>query len=253
MTALENVMIGRHCRTKSNAWGASFRTRSFKREEYESQRYAEECLEFCGLLHLANEISSSLPYGAQRRLEIARALATEPKLICLDEPAAGMNTTDTQQLNELDQEFNRVASMMSGQHQALQGDISNGASILSTLAQHQAGLQQELQHASSSLGQVNSSLAGRQQDVHQLLAQMPALLRVEKQLASSSTTAAATINPCMQTLLTTIKYLALADNYKQAPGSTDGVGYMLRVDPQLAGPDTGSLSPPTAACAGGGG
>ena len=159
----------------------------------------------------------------------------------------------TQQLNELDSEFNRVATMMAGEHSALQGDIRNGASILSTLAQHQAGLRQELQHASSSLGQINTALAGRQQDVHQLLAQMPQLLQVEQQLASSSATAAAIINPCMQNLLTTISYLALAGNYKQARGSTDGVGYMLRVDPQLVGPDTGSFSPRMAACAGGGG
>ena len=101
MTALENVMIGRHIRMKGSAWGASFRTPAFKRDEDDAQRYAEECLDFCGLLPFANEISSSLPYGAQRRLEIARALATDPKLICLDEPAAGMNTTESAQLNSL--------------------------------------------------------------------------------------------------------------------------------------------------------
>lgn len=164
----------------------------------------------------------------------------------------GSLAQQTEQLNELDSEFNRVATMIAGEHPALQGDISNGASVLDTLAQHQAGLRQELQHASSSLGQVNAALAGRQQDVHQLLAQMPQLLQVQQQLESSSTTAAATINPCMQNLLTTLSYLALADNYKQAQGSTDGTGYMLRVDPQLVGPDTGSFSA-RAACAGGGG
>lgn len=158
----------------------------------------------------------------------------------------------TQQLNALDSEFNRVASMIAGEHSALQGDISNGASILDTLAQHQSGLQQELQHASSSLSQLNAALAGRQQDVHQLLQQMPSFLQVLQQLESSSTTAAAIINPCMQNLLTTLSYLAMADNYKQAAGSTDGVGYMLRVDPQLVGPDTGSFAPQDA-CAGGGG
>ena len=157
----------------------------------------------------------------------------------------------TQQLNELDSEFNRVASMIAGEHSALQGDISNGASILGTLAQHQSSLQQELQAASSSLGQLNAALSGRQQDVHQLLQQMPQLLQVLQQLESTSTTAAAIINPCVQNLLTTLSYLALAGNYKQGAGSTDGVGYMLRVDPQLVGPDTGSFAP-TAACAGGG-
>lgn len=164
----------------------------------------------------------------------------------------GSLAQQTEQLNELDSEFNRVATMIAGEHPALQGDISNGASVLNTLAQHQAGLRHELQHASSSLGQVNAALAGRQQDVHQLLAQMPQLLQVQQQLESRSTTAAATINPCMQNLLTTLSYLALADNYKQAAGSTDGTGYMLRVDPQLVGPDTGSFSA-RAACAGGGG
>jgi phospholipid/cholesterol/gamma-HCH transport system substrate-binding protein len=158
----------------------------------------------------------------------------------------------TQQLNELDSEFNRVASMIAGEHTALQGDISNGASILGTLAQHQASLQQELQHASSSLGQANTALAGRQQDVRQLLQQMPHLLQVLQEVESQSTTAAATINPCMQNLLTMLNYLATADNYKQGSGSTDGTGYMLRVNPQLVGADTGSFSP-QAACAGGGG
>jgi phospholipid/cholesterol/gamma-HCH transport system substrate-binding protein len=158
----------------------------------------------------------------------------------------------TVQLNELDSEFNRVAAMIAGEHSALQGDISNGASILGTLAQHQSSLQQELQHASSSLGQANTALAGRQQDVHQLLQQLPQLLQVLQQLESSSTTTAATINPCMQNLLTMLGYLASAGNYKQAAGSTDGTGSMLRVNPQLVGAETGSFSP-QAACTGGGG
>lgn len=101
MTALENVMIGRHVRTKSGAIGATFRTPKFKREEREIQQDSEFWLEFCGLSNYANEVSSSLPYGVQRRLEIARALATEPKLICLDEPAAGMNPQESAQLNRL--------------------------------------------------------------------------------------------------------------------------------------------------------
>ena len=158
----------------------------------------------------------------------------------------------TQQLNELDLEFNRVAGMVAGEHSALQGDIGNGASILGTLAQHQASLQQELLHASSSLGQANTALAGRQQDVHQLLQQMPQLLQVLQVLESHATTAAATINPCMQNLLTMLNYLAAANNYKLGAGSTDGVGYMLRVNPQLVGADTGTFSP-QAACSGGGG
>jgi branched-chain amino acid transport system ATP-binding protein len=101
MTALENVMVGRHVRTRAGAFGATFRTPAFRREEAASQAEAEKWLEFCGLTHQANELASSLPYGEQRRLEIARALATDPRLICLDEPAAGMNPQESVQLNDL--------------------------------------------------------------------------------------------------------------------------------------------------------
>jgi phospholipid/cholesterol/gamma-HCH transport system substrate-binding protein len=158
----------------------------------------------------------------------------------------------TQQLSELDAEFNRVAAMIAGEHRGLAGDVRNGASILNTLAQHQASLQAELQQGNSSLGQANAALAGRQQDVHQLLAQLPGLLQVLRTLESRATTSVGIINPCMQNLLATLNNLASAGNYRQPAGSTDGAGYMLRVDPQVLGPDTGTFSP-SAACSGGGG
>jgi len=101
MTALENVMVGRHVRTKSGFFGATFRTPSFKREEKQIQEDSERWLEFVGLFDHANDLAGGLPYGAQRRLEIARALATEPKLICLDEPAAGMNESESADLDRL--------------------------------------------------------------------------------------------------------------------------------------------------------
>jgi branched-chain amino acid transport system ATP-binding protein len=101
MTALENVMVGRTVRTRSAAFGATFHTPGFKREERAIQSEAERWLEFCGLTPRANQLAGSLPYGEQRRLEIARALATDPKLICLDEPAAGMNPQESQSLNDL--------------------------------------------------------------------------------------------------------------------------------------------------------
>jgi len=101
MTVLENVMVGRHVRTKSGFFGATFRTPSFRREEKQIQEDAERWLEFVGLIEYANDLASNLPYGAQRRLEIARALATEPKLICLDEPAAGMNESESADLDDL--------------------------------------------------------------------------------------------------------------------------------------------------------
>ena len=101
MTALENVMIGRHCRTHSGVIGAIFRGRSTVREENEVVNYSHDILIKVGLLDFANELAKNLPYGAQRRLEIARALATEPFLLLLDEPAAGLNLQETKELDSL--------------------------------------------------------------------------------------------------------------------------------------------------------
>ena len=101
MTALENVMVGRHVRTRSGLIGAVLRTGSFKQEEAEIKARAMELLEYVGIAKFADYKSRTLSYGDQRRLEIARALATDPKLIALDEPAAGMNATEKVQLREL--------------------------------------------------------------------------------------------------------------------------------------------------------
>lgn len=101
MTVLENVMIGRHCRTHSFIFGAIFRTTATKREEREILETSYGLLEKVGLAHLADEFANNLSYGAQRRLEIARALATEPLLLLLDEPAAGMNPQETLELDDL--------------------------------------------------------------------------------------------------------------------------------------------------------
>ncbi len=101
MTALENVMVGRHVRTHSGLIGAVLRTPAFKREELEIAERAQELLDYVGIGKFADYKSRTLSYGDQRRLEIARALATDPKLIALDEPAAGMNATEKVQLREL--------------------------------------------------------------------------------------------------------------------------------------------------------
>ncbi|NTW28801.1 MAG: ABC transporter ATP-binding protein [Coriobacteriia bacterium] len=101
MTALENVMVGRHTRSKATMWGAVFRTPAFKAAEAATQEEAFKRLEFVGLAASANELAKNLPYGDQRRLEIARALATEPSLLLLDEPAAGMNPQESLRLNAL--------------------------------------------------------------------------------------------------------------------------------------------------------
>ncbi len=101
MTALENVLVGMHCRTKVNLLDAIFHTRRYHEEERSSRQRAMELLEYVGIARYADEIASNLPYGDQRRLEIARALATEPKLLLLDEPTAGMNPRETDQTTEL--------------------------------------------------------------------------------------------------------------------------------------------------------
>lgn len=101
MTVLENVMIGRHCRTRAGVLGAVFRGPATRREERETVRISSRILEKIGLAPQANEFARNLPYGAQRRLEIARALATDPLILLLDEPAAGMNPQETSELDEL--------------------------------------------------------------------------------------------------------------------------------------------------------
>jgi len=101
LSALENVMVGRHVRTHAGVAGAVFRTRQTLREESGIARRALELLDQVGIRGRADEPAGSLPYGDQRRLEIARALATEPKLLALDEPAAGMNATERLALGRL--------------------------------------------------------------------------------------------------------------------------------------------------------
>ena len=101
MTVLENVMIGRHCRTSSGIFGALFRNRSTRKEEKDILKDSYRLLEKVGLADQVNEIAKNLPYGDQRKLEIARAMATDPFLLLLDEPAAGMNPQETSELVDL--------------------------------------------------------------------------------------------------------------------------------------------------------
>jgi branched-chain amino acid transport system ATP-binding protein len=101
LSALENVMIGRHVRTHAGVFGAIFRDQRTLAEEAAIEKRAYELLEYVGVGKHANAQARHLAYGDQRRLEIARALATEPKLLALDEPAAGMNATETQALKNL--------------------------------------------------------------------------------------------------------------------------------------------------------
>lgn len=101
MTALENVMVGRYCRTSAGPVTSILRGPKFRREEAETRERASELLEYVGLAGTGNSLARNLPYGDQRRLEIARALATDPQLLLLDEPTAGMNPQETHETEEL--------------------------------------------------------------------------------------------------------------------------------------------------------
>jgi branched-chain amino acid transport system ATP-binding protein len=101
MTALENVMVGRYCRTSSGAITSILHGPKFRREEAQTRQRAQELLDFVGLGDSTEHLARNMPYGNQRRLEIARALATDPKLVLLDEPTAGMNPLETRQASDL--------------------------------------------------------------------------------------------------------------------------------------------------------
>ena len=107
LSALENVMIGRHVRTRAGVVGAILRNRRTVAEERAIEQRALELLDYVGIRARANDAAGSLPYGDQRRLEIARALATDPVLLALDEPAAGMNASETVALRKLLQDIRK--------------------------------------------------------------------------------------------------------------------------------------------------
>jgi branched-chain amino acid transport system ATP-binding protein len=101
MTVLENVLIGMHVHLKASIWSIIFRSRNMVREEAKARNKAIELLDFVGIADKRNELAKNLPYGDQRRLEIARALAGDPKIILLDEPTAGMNPHETTEATQL--------------------------------------------------------------------------------------------------------------------------------------------------------
>ena len=130
-TVFDNVLIAKHCRTHTNFLSAALRLN--RKEEAEQRRHVEELLDTVGLLDVRNELATSLPYGKQRRLEIARALATEPKLLLLDEPAAGMNPQETDELTafigQVRDEF-KLTIFLIEHHMNLVMDISDRIYVL---------------------------------------------------------------------------------------------------------------------------
>jgi branched-chain amino acid transport system ATP-binding protein len=145
-TAFENVLIGTHLRKTSNMFTATFRMNA--KEEKANREKTAELLEIVGLADVANELATSLPYGKQRRLEIARALATDPTLLLLDEPAAGMNPQETDELGEfivdIKNRFNLTVFMIE-HHMNLVMDISDRIYVLDFGKQIAEGTPEEIQ------------------------------------------------------------------------------------------------------------
>ena len=131
LTVLENVLIGKHMRAKQNVFSATFRLNAAEEKRMREESLA--LLEEQNLLHLKDEIAGSLPYGLQRHLEIARALATSPKLLLLDEPAAGMNPQETQELTNFIKQIRdeyHLTVLMIEHHMDLVMQISDGIYVL---------------------------------------------------------------------------------------------------------------------------
>ena len=145
-TAFDNVLIGTHLRRTSNMFTATFRLNA--KEEKANREKAAQLLEIVGLADEANELATSLPYGKQRRLEIARALATDPTLLLLDEPAAGMNPQETDELGEfivdIKNKFNLTVFMIE-HHMNLVMDISDRIYVLDFGKQIAEGTPEEIQ------------------------------------------------------------------------------------------------------------
>lgn len=147
LTVFENVLIAKHMRSKANVFSATFRLNG--REEKKNREEALKLLEIVGLLDVKDEIASSLPYGKQRHLEIARALATEPTLLLLDEPAAGMNPQETDELTafikRIKEQFGLTVFMIE-HHMDLVMEISDRIYVLDFGKPIAAGTPEEIQN-----------------------------------------------------------------------------------------------------------
>lgn len=133
LTVLENVMIANHLHVKTNVLSALLHTPGSNREEKEMLAHSLDLLEYVGLVDHQHDIASSLPYGLQRRLEIARAMATKPKLLLLDEPAAGMNPSETEDLSEFITDLRekyKITILLIEHHMQLVMDISDRIYVL---------------------------------------------------------------------------------------------------------------------------
>ena len=148
MTALENVLVGMHSRLRGGIFGSILRTPRIRREEREARVRARELLAYCGLQNEDDEISRNLSYGDQRRLEVARALATQPKLLLLDEPTAGMNPQETADFTSFVDELRNergVTVLMIEHDMRVVMNISDRVTVLDYGAKIAEGSPQEVQ------------------------------------------------------------------------------------------------------------
>ena len=148
MTALDNVMVGGHTQGRTAVLGAITRHRAARAEEKRLHEQSLACLDYVGLVHKADRMAGELSYGDQRRLEIARALATQPQLLALDEPAAGMNPAETQQLQQLLQRLHsdHVSVLLIEHDVRLVMDVCDTITVLDYGRKIAEGLPAEVRH-----------------------------------------------------------------------------------------------------------
>ncbi len=192
-------------------------------------------------------LESGKTFAGSRGQQLNELLAQLPAITANTSDITGNIDRQDQQLEQLTIEFDRITAQIASEDAALRGDLSNGSSILNTMAAHDQRLQDELVYANSSLGAVNSALNGHQQDLHAIFAEFPALLRELHTFNDNSATSLATIYPCINDVIQTIREMQDATKYTHAAGATDGVGNMLRVYPVLAGPSNGAFAPTNSA------
>ncbi len=148
MSVLDNVKVGCHLRTHSRLWSAALRLPNILREERQAQEWAREALVFCGLEDYIDQPADALPYGVLKRVEIARALAAQPKLLLMDEPAAGLNDTETVEMRELIRRISQtgVSVLLVEHNMGLVMQVSDRILVIDYGSRLAEGLPQEIQN-----------------------------------------------------------------------------------------------------------
>ncbi|PLX61482.1 ABC transporter ATP-binding protein [Sedimenticola selenatireducens] len=148
MSVLDNVKVGCHLRTHSHLWSAALRLPNILKEERQAQAWAREALVFCGLEKYINMPADSLPYGVLKRVEIARALAAQPKLLLMDEPAAGLNDTETVEMRELIRRISQagISVLLVEHNMGLVMQVSDRILVIDYGSRLAEGLPEEIQN-----------------------------------------------------------------------------------------------------------